>query len=393
MKLINLIEQAEHKTFLSKLLDKNLIRLNKLYSQNGHELRIVGGAVRDILSHKVPKDIDLASDATPQESLDILKSNDIRVIETGLQHGTITAHMDGEDYEITTLRIDKNTDGRHADVEFTKDWRQDAERRDLTFNAMSMDFSGNLYDYFGGKTDLESGKAKFVGDTDKRIQEDYLRILRYFRFQGRMDSPTLDPDTLDKIQKNSSGLKQISGERIWAEMSKILSGGNTPDILNSMKKTDVLENIGLANPDLKELFTVRSRTNDPNLLLASLLDDMGDLDTLRNRWKFSTDEYEIMKHIIKYRNSNITLTDAKRLHLNRVKKDLLYKLFEYQGKPDLGEALMRWDTPQFPVNGEDLKRAGVSPGPEMGKLLNTLKTRWIDSKFSMTKDELLNSIK
>jgi tRNA nucleotidyltransferase (CCA-adding enzyme) len=394
MKLKYLAEQiTNRKKDLDQLLDKNLLRLNNLYKKNGYELRIVGGAVRDILMNKTPKDIDLASDATPEESLDILKQNNIRVIETGLQHGTITAHMDGEDYEITTLRIDRETDGRHAKVEYTRDWEKDAERRDLTFNAMSMDFDGNLYDYHGGHEDLKSGTARFVGDTDKRIQEDFLRILRYFRFQGRTDSPHFDEDTLAKIKSNASGLDRISGERIWMEVNKILSGNHTKAILEKMKETNVMDAIGLPNPNVKEFNKVKNNTNDPLLLMASLINSGEELNSLRDHWKFSNIEYNMMSFIIKHRNKNLTFQDAKRFHImNRIDKEHLVGLLRYQGSDDLADKIEKWNPPEFPVNGNDLKSLGISPGPELGKALNDLKSKWVESGYTLTKQDLLNTL-
>ena len=368
MKLITLAEQVRNrKRDLHNLLDDNLVLLNKLYQQNGHELRIVGGAVRDILMDKTPKDIDLATDATPEESMDLLKSNNIKVIETGLQHGTVVAHIDGEDYEITTLRIDRETDGRHATVEFTKNWELDAERRDLTFNAMSMDFDGNLYDYHGGHEDLKSGKARFVGDTNKRVQEDYLRILRYFRFQGRMETPNFDSKTLRDIKANAGGLQNISGERIWSEFSKILSGNHVTDILNQMIKTDVAKNIGLPSPNIKEINKVKSNTNNSNLLMAAALKNVEELDNLRSRWKFSNSEYDIMKFILKYRDKDIGLNAARKMFiLLRLKdKQLMTSLLEYQGRGGAKAKFNQWAVPEFPINGNDLNALGIRPGPEM----------------------------
>jgi tRNA nucleotidyltransferase (CCA-adding enzyme) len=333
MKLKYIIEQVNHKEFLSKLLNKNLVHLNKIYNKNGYELRIVGGAVRDILSNKIPKDIDLASNATPKESLKLLTDNNIKVIQTGMSHGTITAHMDNDDYEITTLRIDKDTDGRHATIEYTKNWEEDAARRDLTFNAMSMDFNGVLYDYFEGHEDLKKGKAKFVGDTDKRVQEDYLRILRYFRFQGRTENPDFDSETLEKIKTNVAGLDNISGERIWLEMSKILSGNNLVTVIDAMVKTNVFYHIGLNKINTEELFQIKTRTDDSVLLLAAMISNIDMLNKLRDRWKFNNSEYNLMKFIISNRDKNINYSDAKRMHImQRIDKSLISGLFEYQGK-------------------------------------------------------------
>lgn len=166
------------------IISPDVKTLGELFSRNGFEIRVVGGAVRDVALGKSPKDIDLATDATPQEMQKMFDRAMIKHIPTGIEHGTLTAVLNNEPYEITTLRADTETDGRHAEVKFVKSWEEDAKRRDLTYNAMSMDIEGNLYDYFGGMDDLQDKVSKFVGDAEQRIKEDYLRILRYFRFKA-----------------------------------------------------------------------------------------------------------------------------------------------------------------------------------------------------------------
>ena len=206
----------------------------------------------------------------------------VKHIPTGIEHGTVTAVLNGEPYEITTLRADVETDGRRAEVEFVRSWEEDAKRRDLTYNAMSMDFDGNLYDYHGGMDDLQDKVTKFVGDPEERIKEDYLRTLRYFRFQGRLDTPSFDRATMQAITNNTDGLKQLSVERVWMEMGKILGGGNIKQILNAMQKAGVLDAIGLnytPNNDIMD-------GGDPIINLARITDD----ETIGLRWKMSNEE-------------------------------------------------------------------------------------------------------
>ena len=211
--------------------------LADIFQRHKYKLRIAGGAVRDFLhpsGNIMPHDIDFATDATPQQMKEMFEKENIRMInvEGGEKHGTITARiLDKDNFEVTTLRIDKVTDGRKAEVEFTTDWKTDAERRDLTINSMFLDLEGRLYDYFGGRNDLLQERIAFVGNTVKRIQEDYLRILRYFRFYGRIvgegDPKRLknhDIETIKDIRTNCEGLGRISGERIWSEWKKIFSG-------------------------------------------------------------------------------------------------------------------------------------------------------------------------
>ena len=228
------------------LLTPDLLQIESIFRKNGYGFRLVGGVVRDLLLEKTPKDVDIATECTPAAMMELFESHNIRYIPTGLEHGTVTVHINDNDYEVTTLRIDRVTDGRHAEVEFTKDWREDAERRDLTINAMSLDLQGNLYDYFEGQKHLAEKKIIFVGDARKRICEDFLRILRYFRFYGRIVPYPDQHDlaTLDTIRETAEGLIQISVERVWMEMAKILTGNHAPHLLNTMYSLKVAKYIG-----------------------------------------------------------------------------------------------------------------------------------------------------
>lgn len=196
--------------------------LAEIFSKYNYEVRIAGGAVRDLVMGKKPTDLDFATVATPEEMKKMFDAENIRMINmNGEKHGTITARINNqENFECTTLRIDVVTDGRHAEVEFTKDWLLDANRRDLTINSMFLGFDGSIFDYFYGYEDLLERKVRFVGNAEKRIKEDYLRILRYFRFYGRIsdDPDKHDNETLEIIANNVDGLQNISGERIWVEV-------------------------------------------------------------------------------------------------------------------------------------------------------------------------------
>ncbi len=376
------------------LLTPGLLKLGELYKKNRKVLRIVGGAVRDLILSKKPKDIDLASDATPEESLKMLHGAGIKVIETGLQHGTLTAVVDGEEYEITTLRIDTEQTGRHATVQFTKDWKQDAERRDLTFNAMSLELDGTLYDYFGGLEDLQASKAKFVGTADERIKEDYLRILRYFRFQGRTSRPDWDAETLGAIERNAKGLEQISGERMWMELSKILSGNHTAEILKKIQETGVDLYIGLPPfHDEKLLDRVKKHTENPATILASFIADTSDVDTLMTRWKFSAPERDLMKFIVASKRGRFDSKAAKQMWTSpKIKNEYVLELAAYFGRDDIINELKAWKAPVFPVTGNDLISIGTKPGPEMGKILSVLEAKWKESDYTLSKEELLKLI-
>ena len=222
--------------------------LVNVFKKYDHEIRIAGGAVRDLLMNKKPTDLDFATTATPSQMKSMFETENIRMINmNGEKHGTITPRINNkENFECTTLRIDVITDGRHAEVEFTKDWLLDANRRDLTINAMFLGFDGSVYDYFYGYEDLKDRRVRFVGNADRRIKEDFLRILRYFRFYGRISTTANkhDPETLKIIANNAEGLKRISGERIWVELKKVLQGNFAGELMMSIVDCGLSEYIG-----------------------------------------------------------------------------------------------------------------------------------------------------
>ena len=232
--------------FLKDVLTPELLAVTAAFKDSGYDIRLVGGVVRDLLLGIPPKDIDLSTNANPEQMKVVFAQKEIKFIETGLEHGTLTAHINHLDFEVTTLRYDTEQDGRWAKVVFTNDWKLDAERRDLTINAMSMDTECSLYDYFGGVEDLKCRRVRFVGDPRKRIEEDYLRILRYFRFYGRIAKNPHEHDakTLRVIKDTASGLEKIAVERIWMELSKILIGNFAPSIMRHLYDLGVASRIG-----------------------------------------------------------------------------------------------------------------------------------------------------
>ena len=394
MRLHNIINEATMQlkpNSFEHLMTPAVQALDKATKDAGFEIRIVGGAVRDLVQGGDPKDIDMATDARPEQMMQILDNVGIRHEPTGLEHGTITAIIDGEPIEITTLRIDSDQDGRHANVEFTNDWRLDAERRDLTFNAMSMEMDGTLHDYFGGVEDLNNGVAKFVGNADKRLQEDFLRILRFFRFQGRLNAPTWDSETMDAVRRNAAGLKGISGERIWSEMEKILTRPSRVDVLQRMDQADVLEAIDMPNNRVRMMNGVDG--NDPVVALSATLNTMGGLEALKKKWKFSNDVMAKAKFILENRHKPMDEVQAQRMLADpKIKAVHVFALLEALGKGAMGEELKRWQPPAFPINGSDLMAAGVKPGPEMGKKLAQLRDAWEESGFELNKDQLLKEL-
>jgi poly(A) polymerase len=205
------------------------------------DARVVGGAVRDALAGHEITDIDLATPRLPEQVMQALQAAGIRAVPTGLDHGTVTAVAGGRGFEITTLRRDVETDGRHARVAFTEDWRADAARRDFTINALSMTRDGAVFDYFDGVADLRAGRLRFVGDPATRIAEDYLRILRFFRFFSRYAVGPADPAALAAIRAGVPGLAALSAERVWSELARILSAPDPRAAISLMDELGVRE--------------------------------------------------------------------------------------------------------------------------------------------------------
>jgi tRNA nucleotidyltransferase (CCA-adding enzyme) len=379
--LINEVLIYEERLNVKPIISTSIKTLDKVFKDNNYEMRIVGGAVRDIALGKSPKDIDFATDATPDEMIAILDKANIRHKPTGLEHGTITAILDSEPFEITTLRADTETDGRHAEVEFVKNWEEDAKRRDLTYNAMSMDVDGNVYDCFGGMDDLQDKVSKFVGDAEERITEDYLRILRYFRFQGRLSTPTWDKDTLNAISSHAKGLQNISAERVWQEMGKVLSGNNVASIVEYMALTGVSKVIGLSTNELNK---VKDKGN-PIIALAQ----MGNTTDIVKRWRLSNTEAVLLDFLVKNKNNTLDAKKVEDMIADGVDNEKISALAILQGKSDMAAHAVTVKVPAFPVTGADLIAKGVKPGPEMGAMLNQLKQKWKQSNFKADKDELL----
>lgn len=286
------------------IFNEELVDLSDLFKKHNYELRVAGGAVRDILLKIYPTDIDFATNATPEQMKKMFEEEEIRMINTnGEKHGTITARInDKMNFEVTTLRTDLVTDGRHAEVQFTKDWQIDANRRDLTINSMFLGLDGSVYDYFFGYEDLLKRRVIFVGNADTRIKEDYLRILRYFRFYGRISeiSNNHDEETLTAIKNNINGLEKISGERIWMEVKKIMQGNFAEDLMLEMINCGVGSYMGLPKEfdilEFKRLWNVKEKLN-PITILCGLLNSPEDALRLHARLKFSAFERDLAIYI------------------------------------------------------------------------------------------------
>lgn len=358
--------------------------------------RFVGGCVRNTLMGRPVDDIDIATQLEPRAVLVALEAAGIRAIPTGLEHGTITAVEKGIPFEITTLRRDVETDGRRAVVAFTEDWAEDAARRDFRLNALYAEPDGTLHDPTnGGLEDASAGRVIFIGDADERLREDYLRILRFFRFNAWYGAE-IDQDGLAACERQKDGLQKIAAERIWKELAKLLRAPSPYDSVQAMETSGVLEIILPQAVSVSALERVQSRSGDPLIRLMALLPrDVSTLETVSSSLRLSNSEAgrlqtwathlddpdpsdEVALKAAAYRRGKAALIEA--LAVSPILDDLFGKA---------RELLDRWEVPSLPIGGRDLLDRGLS-GPALGDTLRKLEKAWIESDFQLSRDELLN---
>lgn len=392
--------------------DENLVRLFTLLQGDTPEEKpqalMVGGCVRNTLLNKEVEDIDIATPRPPSEVMRALEEGQIKVIPTGLDHGTVTAVINGNAYEITTLRQDEETDGRHATVSFTKSWIDDARRRDFTINTLLMDLNGNIYDPLGqGMDDIRKKAVRFVGDPEKRIQEDYLRILRFFRFSGVYGNG-FDKSGLKACAKHAEGIDKLSKERITQEFFKIIISDEPAQVLESMFAHNILSDMKadgfdagdfqafcdfqkkyrlisissrlwmFAACDITGVNRMKERVLFPKVVIRDIQNIQGALK-LRD---LSCD------HAVKegvYRFGRVATAQALLIELvqNRVMN---------RYAPVALGIIQNWDIPTFPVTGNDLIAQGMKKGPEIGEMLETLENHWIDQGFKPDREMCLSQL-
>ncbi len=383
--------------------------LNALAAE-GHPVRFVGGCVRDgLLGHLDPKgDLDLTTPARPDRVIALLEKAGINVVPTGLSHGTVTAICHGQIFEITTLREDVACDGRHAEVRFTDDFAADAARRDFTINAMSVDRQGRLFDYFGGREDLDAGCIRFVGNPKQRVREDYLRILRFFRFFAGYGRLPADQQAMEACRKNAVGIRTLSGERIRVEMLKLLGAKNPVPALNLMIETGVSAEVLPYLPDLKVLRRLLDLApkSDALLRLSALLkssrSDKEALSALAERWRLSNAERERLSTLVLEPPLRVSFTAKRaRRDLYRLGRDMYLDLFYLSAAKTEAKAedlhnveaiAASWTSPVLPIRGQDLIDRGVPPGPGLGELLSELEGWWLDQDMQPDRDTCLREL-
>lgn len=400
------------------LAEKHLQRLLAVLAQGGEQARIAGGAVRNALIGQPVADIDIATTCLPDETIRRAEAAGFKAVPTGIEHGTVTVIAAGTPYEITTLRADIETDGRRAKVSFGRDWKADAERRDFTINALYAEADGTVIDLVGGVADIEARRLRFIGDAEQRIREDYLRILRFFRFFAWYGDGRPDADGLKACARLKEGLGQLSAERIWSELKKLLLAPDPSRALLWMRQAGVLtsalpesEKWGIdAIHGLTKTEKDLSWAPDPLLRLEAIVPpDATRMKTLAERLKLSTNEADRLRHwalaaSVEPKTSEAEL--AKKLYagdrqgfVDRLRLSLASAraravedsdaLIQAGGFSRLLAFALKWEKPVFPVKGADLTALGASPGPKLGAILKNLEKEWIGSGFSLDRDALL----
>ena len=399
---------------------------------DGAEVRFVGGPVRDALLGRESTDIDIGTPDEPERVMALLERAGIEThtVPRGIAHGTVIAVAGGTRFEITTLRRDVRTDGRHAEVAFTDDWREDAARRDFTINAMSATPDGALHDYFGGQADLEAGHVRFVGDPATRIKEDHLRLLRFFRFHAWYGRGAPDEAALDACRAALHTISSLSAERVRNETMKLLAAPDLPPevvemlellaapnplpAVREMRNTGVLYQLLPEAPETKRLarlIAIEKRVDRPDsirrlaCLIAGSDDAISAANAVAKRWRFSSADSAHLADLVappEPLGPDLDLLTQDRLlyRLGRERfRDLVLLAWatEMKGENEVDwrkmlERAEDWDPPTFPVTGADVMALGIPEGPEVGELLREVEDWWIDHDLWLGREVTLEKL-
>jgi poly(A) polymerase len=373
------------------------------------EIRYVGGCVRKIINKEKVDDIDLATNLDPQKVCEALKENKINYYETGIEHGTITAIIDEYKFEITTLREDISTDGRHAKVQFSKDWKEDASRRDFTINSIYSDREGNLFDPFDGRKNLENGLVKFIGNSDIRIKEDYLRILRYLRFFTNYSKHPHNPELIRKLKMNIGGISKLSKERLFDELKKISQLENLEKIAKNKISLELLQ---IIFPELKNII-IFSKLNSYKrsileendfifMLSLMIIDDSDNTDYFFYKFNISKKDQKRIKIINNFYQEKIS---SKTFLENRMNS-----IFYYDGKQavcdilnyylikskkieknlmDLIHLYKNKSIPKMPIGADTLMtKFNIPEGKQLGTKLKTIEEEWVKNNFKISDKQI-----
>jgi len=392
---------------------KTIFKAINSYSYES-EIRYVGGCLRKILNNEKVDDIDLATNLNPSEVSEILKKNNINFYESGIEHGTITAIIDDHKFEITTLREDIFTDGRHAKVEFSKDWKKDASRRDFTINSLYADLDGNLFDPYNGKKDIEIGQVSFIGDAEKRIREDYLRILRYIRFFLNYSKQPHKEEVIKTIKINISGISIVSKDRLLDELKKLLKSNQLEKLSKDKFSIDLLS---LIFPELKNIKSVINAIKDKKklfvefdfifILLLMVIDETDNLEYFLYKYNISKkdkkrayainnfyngknvsktlNELSLNKVLYYYgKQAVIDILNFKIIKTKKVDKKLLSFLEFYRNKTP----------PRLPIGADLLMtRYKIPEGRQLGSMLKLIEDEWVRNNFEISDKQIDNIVK
>ena len=377
------------------------------------EGRFVGGAVRNALLGIPVADIDIAVPMPPEETVKRLEKAEIKFVPTGWEHGTVTAIINGRPFEVTSLRRDVATDGRHAIVAFTDDWEEDSARRDFTMNALYAGVDGEIFDYHNGVQDLIAGRVRFVGDAATRIREDYLRILRLFRFHAWYGKGEMDADALHAAAGAKAGLGQLSGERIAKELLRLLECPNPVPALRMMAASGILSELlpyALRLPRLEHLVGLELENKfrpDALLRLAALLPDEADAARkVSERLRLSNAERARLEALAVPGDKippQLSAAEVRRV-LYRIGsprfRDLV--LLSWAAAARGGSAMHwrmllsiadGWERPRFPLTGHEAMEAGLAEGPEVGRVLGLVEAWWLEEDFAPDHAQLMEKLK
>ncbi|MGB5801579.1 MAG: CCA tRNA nucleotidyltransferase, partial [Mesorhizobium sp.] len=400
------------------LAEEHLQHLLAVLNEGGEEARIAGGAVRNALIGAPVADVDIAATTLPAETIRRAEAAGLKAVPTGVEHGTVTVVAGGRPFEVTTLRADIETDGRHAKVSFGRDWKADAERRDFTINALYADADGRVVDLVGGLADIEARRLRFIGDAEQRIREDYLRILRFFRFFAWYGAGRPDAEGLKACARLKDGLDRLSAERVWAELKKLLAAPDPARALLWMRQSGALTRV---LPESEKWgidaihALVRSEQDlgwqpDPLLRLEAIVPpDAVRMEALAVRLRLSTREATRLKQWSLadpvasrtteaqlarklYRGDVRAITDRLLLALASARAKAVEDdaaMIEAGGYSRLLAFAQKWEKPVLPIKGADLSALGAVPGPRIGAALKALEDEWIDSGFTLARDALL----
>jgi len=366
-------------------------------TRNGAAVRFCGGAVRDALMDVEAKDVDIATPDKPATVMRLAAEAGLDTRPTGIDHGTLTVIADRRPFEVTTLRRDVETFGRRARVAFTDDWQADASRRDFTINALYADPDGKLHDFFGGVADLDAGIVRFIGDAGQRIQEDALRILRFFRFHARFGKGAPDAESLAACRTHASLAETLSGERIRQELFRLLVGPRPDYAVRLMSEAGVLDVVlsGATRIDRLARLVALEPKPDPLRRLGALLAENADEATRRLRLSNAD-----ARRLLEMCPPLALAPDAN----TRERRGLLYAHEATRVSDSAWIALAetgderfrawiadaeRWQRPKLPISGEDAQRRGIAPGPALGEALRRVEDAWIASDFALDREACL----